>query len=787
MSPLNTKLFRDLIHLRGQVIAVALVVMCGVATYITMFSAYHALVATQAEYYQHYRFADLFAAAKRAPESIAARIREIPGVAAVETRVVVDALLDVPGLDEPATGRLISIPPGPRPMLNDIFIRRGRYVEPGRRGEVLASEAFASANKLNPGDEIGAVINGHWERLRITGIALSPEYVYEIRGTEVLPDNRRFGVLWMSRDVLGPAYDMEGGFNDLSVALAPGANPNAVAAGLDHILEPYGGRGAYDREEQVSHRFLSDEISQDRVTGTFIPAIFLGVAALLIHIVLSRLVSTQRAEIGVLKAFGYTHAAIGWSYIKFAMMTVAPGAGAGILLGAWLGRGLANLYAEFFRFPVLHFRVGWELAASAVLISCGSAVIGAWLASNGAASLPPAEAMRPPSPPRFHAGLLERFGFALYFPVPVRMILRNINRRKGKSALTVIGIAFSLAILILGRFFVDTIDYILDVQFTHAMRQDVSLWLNNPSSPSAGFDIGRLPAVLQMEPFRLVAVRLKHEHRKRRLAIFGLPAGAQLNRVLDRNLQVITLPEQGLVISRKLAEIMAVRPGDRLTVEVIEGQRPTWQAPVAATVDDMIGLFAYMDMHALNRLMREDGVISGAYLAADPAGLPELYRHLKTTPSIAGALLLEAMKKSFLETIAENMMTSTMILVSFACVIAFGVVYNSARIALSERGHELASLRVLGFTHGEVSRLLLGEQAILTFAAVPVGYAIGYAMAAMLISAMATELYRMPLIVSARTYAFAFLIVLAAACLSALLIIVRLHKLDLIGVLKTRE
>jgi putative ABC transport system permease protein len=271
MTSLNLKLGRDLRHLSSQVVAVMLVVACGMATYITMRSAYESLVVSQADYYRDYRFAEVFAQVKRAPESLARRIAAVPGVAQVETRVVFEVAVDVPGLEEPATGRLVSIPELRRPLLNDLFLREGRYLETGQRDEVIISEAFADANRLKIGDRLGAVLNGRWQRLRIVGIAISPEYVYEIRGVEVFPDNRRFGVLWMSREVLGPAFDLKDGFNDLTLTLSPGAAEAEVISRLDTLLEDYGGLGAYGRDEHLSNRFLSDEIKQDRVTGIFIP------------------------------------------------------------------------------------------------------------------------------------------------------------------------------------------------------------------------------------------------------------------------------------------------------------------------------------------------------------------------------------------------------------------------------------------------------------------------------------------------------------------------------------
>jgi putative ABC transport system permease protein len=786
MTPLNKVLLRDLLHLRGQVAAVAMVVACGIATYVTMRSSYDSLVISRADYYSTYRFADVFAHLKRAPDSLRREIAAIPGVAAAETRVVVESTLDVPGLDEPATGRLVSIPERRIPILNDLFIRKGRYVEPGRGNEALVSEAFASANKLDIGQSIGAVINGHWEPLTIVGIALSPEYVYEIRG-EVLPDNRRFGVLWVSREALGPAFDLDGAFNDVALTLGEGASEPGVIARLDSMLDPYGGLGAYGRRDQLSHRFLSDEIAQDRITGIFVPSIFLGIAAFLIHITLSRLVAMQRNQIAVLKAFGYSNADIAYHYLKFAMAMVLVGTGAGIALGIWLGSQLAALYENFFRFPELQFNAGPGLMATAIAISAGAAAGGALLAVRNAVSLPPAEAMRPKPPARFRPGLAERLGLERILSISARLIMRNIERRPLKALLAVSGIALAASIIVVGRYFFDALDHIMLVQFQTVQREDVSVVYNQPLTSRARHDISRLPGVLRAEPFRIVPVRLRFEHRARRVGILGLSPDAELRRLVDSELREVRLSPDGIVLTRSLAESLGATAGDSLTVEVLEANKPVRHVMLTGFVDELIGFSAYMDIRGLNRLMREGDTTSGAYLAVDPLEAPGLYSTLKRMPVVGAVEIRDATLASFKTTIAESLTISTSVLILFACIIAFGIVYNGARIALSERGNELASLRVLGFTRREVSMLLLGEQATVTLLGIPVGCLLGVGISAVLSRAMQSEIYRMPLVISAKTFVFAAAIIAVAAILSGLLVVNRLRRLDLIAVLKTRE
>jgi putative ABC transport system permease protein len=787
MRALNRKLLRDLLHLRGQVLAISLVVACGVAVFVSTRTAYDSLVMSRASYYADYRFADVFASLKRAPDLVAARIAAIPGVGVVETRIVFDVTLDVPGLAEPATGRILSIPEHRTPMLNDLYIRRGRYVEGGRRDEVLVGEAFALANHLDLGDTLGAVLNGRWQRLRIVGIVLSPEYVYEIRGSDIFPDNRRFGVLWMSRDAVGPAFDMDGAFNDVVVSLTPEAVEAEVIAQLDRLLERYGGLGAYGRADQISNRFLSDEIAQNRVYGIILPVIFLSVAAFLLNIVLSRLVAMQRDQIAVLKAFGYAHRTVAFHYFLFALVIVLIGAALGTGVGLWLGKWVNRMYVDFYRFPILRYVAGASVVLLAIGVAGGAAVFGALGAVRRALALPPAEAMRPESPPRFRHGPLERAGVQLRLSPPVRMILRNLIRRPMRAALSVLGIALAVAILLVGRYFVDAIQYIADVQFRIVQRDDVTVTFHDALPARARYDLQHLPGVLRSEPFRAVPVRLRFEHRTHRTGLMGLEPRSELHQLIDMRLHAVPVPPEGVLLTSKLAEILGVRRGDSLTVEVLEGARAVRRVPVIGTVDELVGLAAYMDARALSRLMREGSALSGAFLAVEPSAAARLYSALKRMPAVGGVSLREVMLQSFEATLAKSMGIFTTVLVVFACVIAVAMVYNAARIALSERGRELASLRVLGFTRAEVAQMLLGEQALLTLVAIPLGFLIGYQMCAALARQYQWELFRLPLFISGRSYAFAALVVLLAAVCSGVIVRHRLDRLDLVEVLKTRE
>jgi putative ABC transport system permease protein len=786
VKALDKKLLRDLWHTRSQVLTIAFVVAGGMGAFIASFSTYDSLQWSRGVYYEASRFGEVFAGLKRAPAPLEARIGGLPGVAEVETTVVFDVTLDLPGVDEPVVGRMIGLPDGGQPRINRLALRHGRFLEPGSRREVLVSEGFATARKLGPGDRLAAILNGNREELQIVGVVLSPEYVFATRGSS-LPDDRSFGVLWIDRERLASAFDMEGAFNYAVARLAPGASEPAVIAGLDRLLEPYGALGAYGRDEQLSHRILSQEISQQQVWGTFLPAIFMAVAAFLVNVVLSRHVATQREAIAALKALGYSDLRIGAHYLAFVSVIVVIGAALGIGVGWWLGRGMTGLYTDFFHFPRLIFRVQPWVPLLGAAVSLVAAVGGALNAVRQVAALAPAEAMRPPSPAQYRRMLFERIGLERWCSPAARMVIRTLERRPFRAAFTSFGIACSMAIIISGTFWRDVVDYMIDVQFNAAEREDASVMLTDPREARVRHEVGQLPGVSQVEGAREVPVRLRAGHQTYRTGIIGLSRNATLRRLLDEDLNEIPLPREGLLLTDRLAERLGLKPGDSVSVESLEGSRVKRDVLVAGVVADVFGMLGYMEINALNRLIGEGPSVSSIAVAVDREQASHLYARLKERPRVATVTVKASALQTFEETSARNIIFFTGVITLFAAAIAIGVVYNSARIALAERAWELASLRVLGFTRGEVSLFLLGELAIELVVGVPLGLALGYGLAAALIELMHDETFAMPLIIAARTYAFAALAILIAGIASALVVRHRVDHLDLVAVLKTRE
>lgn len=787
MGALNVKLLRDLRRLWAQALAIAFVVAGGVATLVLSIGSYRSLEETRNGYYERYAFADLFAHVRRAPKSIGDLIAEIPGVAAVDLRIAKLALLDIPNFREPATGQFVSLPEIQQPNLNRLYLRSGRLPEPGRAEEVVISESFAKTHAFTPGARFSALLNGRKRDLTVVGVALSPEFIYAIGPGDIMPDDRRYGVIWMSERALASAYDLDGAFSSVAVKLMPNVSEREVALRLDSLLDRYGGRATYGRKDQTSHAWLDHELDMLNNMSRTLPPIFLLVAAFLVNLTLTRFVALEREQIGLLKALGYRNGQVAWHYLTFVLVIVAVGIAIGSLAGTLLGVYVTQLFGDFFRFPFLVFSKSPDLYLAAAALSVVAAVIGAARGMRDIIVLPPAVAMQPPVPPRFRRRLSARFGLTRLLSPSTIMMLRNIGHHPIRATFTALGMALATAILVVSLFTRDTMEQLIDVTYFMSDRQDGTISFVERRPSGVVYDVARLPGVLAVEPYREVPARIRSGGVERRVVISGRPPDADLNRIIDTDLRPVALPQSGLAISDMLAQILALRVGDFVEVDLLEGQRRTLTVPIAARVEDYFGLRAMMNADALSRLMRERSSVNHVNLSFDQNQADRLYEAIKRMPMVSGMALQRASLANFRETVALLVTTMAGIYTGLAAVIAFGVVYNSARVSLSERARELASLRVLGFTQGEVFRILLLEIAFLTLIAQPPGWLMGYGLAWIMKTNLAGELMRVRLVVEELTYILASTVVIAGAIVSALVVHQRIARLDLVTVLKTRD
>ena len=786
MRVLDIKMFRDLRRLWAQALAIALVVAGGVATLLLAVGSHRSLDETRTAYYERYAFADVFAVLRRAPKNLVERLAEIPGVAAVEARIAKLALLDIPNFREPASGQFISLPEFGQPVLNRLYLRAGRLPEPGSLEEVVVNDSFAKAHGFAPGARFAAILNGRKRELVIVGSALSPEFIYTVGPGDIMPDDRRFAIVWMAEKALAAAYDLENAFSSVSLKLLRDASEREVIQHLDALLERHGGRAAYGRKDQTSHAWLDHELDMLNNMSRTLPPIFLLVAAFLVNLTLTRLVALEREQIGLLKALGYPNLTIAAHYLGFVLAIVAVGIAIGSVAGTLLGMYVTTLFGDFFRFPFLVFIRSPDLYVAAAGLSVLAAAVGAIRALREVVALPPAVAMQPPAPARFRHFLSPRLAVKLVSQ-PMLMMVRNLTRHPVRALFTTLGMALATAILVVSLFVSDTMEQLIDVTYFMADRQDGTISFVEKRPQHVVTQVARLPGVLAVEPYREIPVRIRNGNVERLIMISGRPRDSDLSRIIDVDLRPVRLPESGLAISDMLAQVLGVQAGDLVDIELLEGQRRTVSLQLTALVEDYFGIKGMMDSDALARLMREAPAVNSVNVSLDAAGLDRLYAAVKGMPTVSGMALQRVSLANFRDTVALLVNTMASIYTALAAIIAFGVVYNNARISLSERARELASLRVLGFTQGEVLRILLLELAILTLIAQPPGWAIGYGLAWIMKTNLAGELMRVRLVVEPFTYLSASAVVCAAALFSALVIRRRVNRLDLVAVLKTRD
>ena len=787
VSPLDKKLARDLWRMRGQAVAIAVVIALGVLMLVMMDGLVNSLGETKRAYYERYRLADVFAPAKRAPNHLLKDIAQIPGVGAVEGRINGGALIDLPGIDVPVRARALSLPERGAPRLNDIYLTDGRRLDATRVDEILLLRGFAKAHDLRPGSRLTATMNGARRTFTIAGLAESPEFLYAVAPGELAPDDSRFAVIWMNEEALASAFDLKGAFNEALVALSREGRVDVVIDGLDRLLGPFGAAGAYGLKDHVSNRFISEEIAGLQASSKTVPPLFLAVAAFLLYIVISRIIQSEREQIGLMKAFGYSGREIATHYGKFILVIAAGGAALGCLAGVLAGRSMAVLYLDYFKFPFLVFQIDPSAFVIAIASSILAASAGGVFVLRGIFKLTPAVAMRPPAPADFSKSAAISTALKRVLDQPSRMIVRRMLRQPWRAGAAIIGIAAGMALSVAMLSVMSSFDKVLELNFSVIDRSDVTVSFVEPLGDSAIYALQRMPGIIEVEPVRTVPALLRNGLNTYRGAINGLVGQPKLNRAVDADMQPIYVRRDGIILAKALADILKLKAGETLTVEVREGRRPVLQLPVVAVAQSLLGAPAYLELSALNRALKEPNRVSGAYLRIDQADSAAVYKRIKDMPIVAGVSLRAETRAAFKKLMDTGAGAVRYIMAAIAGIITFGIVYNSARIAFAERSRDLASLRVIGFTKGEAAYVLLGELAIITLAALPVGSLLGYWLASAISAGFSTDLYQIPQSFSPEAYGVAWIAVLAAALISGWLVKRDVDRIDLVSALKTRE
>ncbi|MGD9863293.1 MAG: ABC transporter permease [Pseudodonghicola sp.] len=786
-GPLTRKLLRDLWRIKGQATAIGLVIAVGVMMLVMMTGLVASLDETRRAYYDRYRLADVFAPITRAPEHMAADLRALPGVAAIQTRVIGSALIDLDGNALPIQARALSLPDYHDPALNAVYLTDGRMFDGARADEVVVLRSFAIAHALRPGDRLTVTMNGFRRTLSVVGFAQSPEFLYSTAPGELVPDDARFAVLWMSRTALEAAYDMEGAFNQVLFSLSRGTDPQAVIDAADRLLDRFGSQGAYGVADLESNMFITEEIGGLRRSAGSVPPVFLAVAAFLLYIVISRMVQSEREEIGLMKAFGYTNMEVGGHYFRMILAIALGGAVAGGLLGVAVGRWMIDLYLIYYKFPFLVFRLDPASFLIGFSTSILAASAGGLFVLRRVFALTPAVAMRPAAPPDYSRSGRIAAGLSHLLDQPSRMVLRRLTRQPLRMGGAVLGVAAGLSLSVAMASILNSFDAMQALTFDIIDRSDLNVSFIHPVEARSAYELESLPGVIEVEPVRTVPAILRNGRERYNGAIFGLVDHPRLNRAVDADTRPIPMRPGGVILSTGLAKTLGIEAGDTLTVEVREGRRPVLELPVTKVAESLLGSPAYMELGALNRALKEPLRISGAYLRVDAAQAPRIYRRLKNMPMVAGVSVKADSLAALRKVMDQGAGAMRYVMALIAAVITFGVIYNAARVAQAERSRDMASLRVLGFTRAEVAFVLLGELVVVVLLALPLGALMGYGLTFAVAAGFSTDIYQIQPVFAPASYGQAMAVVIAAALISGWLVKRDIDRADMVSALKTRE
>jgi putative ABC transport system permease protein len=792
VSVLDRKLGREFWASVWLLLAICLIIMLGVGCYVSMATVYRSLETAKADYYSQCRMADFTVELKKAPLAEIEEIGKLPGVAAIRPRISFYTTVDLPDCEKPINGLVLSLPERRAETVNDIFLRRGSYFTGERENEVIVNEAFAEQHHLAPGQWIYLILNNRRQELFIVGTAISSEFVYLLSPGAIVPDPEHFGVFYLKQNYAEDVFDFDGAANQVLGVYSPGTNVSQQATldEAERMLEPYGVITTTPLVDQASNRYLTQEIQGLASFAVVMPIIFLGVAAVVLNVLLTRLVEQQRTVIGTLKALGYSNRQVFLHFLKFGLAVGVVGGLTGGLIGYYMAEGMTIMYRMFYSFPRLDnaFYTDIQLSGMAISVVCG--VIGSLHGTRLVLKLKPAEAMRAKPPRGGKAILLERIGwFWSRLSTGWRMVVRNVVRNRMRTLAGIFAAAMGAAMLSSGFMMLQGSFYLVDFQFKWVMRSDIDLSFKDQRSEAALLEIRNLPGVELAEPKLSIAGTFTNGSHHKKGAVIGLLPNAKLTVPRDLDANPIPIHPTGLTMSRKMAEILHVERGDYLTFKTSRGLRREHRVQVLEIAESYLGTAVYADFDYLNHLIGEHRSSNEVQLLVDrdPEIQKELFAELKQLPYIQAVNCRSDMVKNLEETLIQSMLGFIGALILFAGTIFFGSILNSALIGLAERQREVATLRVLGYGPWQIGNLLFQESLIVTIFGTILGMPIGYGLTILMAISYDSELFRFPVISTAATWISTFVLALLFCILAQLFVQRAILKMDWLEALQSKE
>jgi len=789
---LDRKLLREIGGAKGLLLAITSIIAIGVSCYVCMQSAYLNLSLAKQRYYRQCRMGDFWIDLKKAPEAELRQVADIPGVAIMQPRIQFLATMDVPRATEPINGIVLSLPERRETIVNDIVLRRGSYFTDRRDNEVIVNATFAEARGIHPGQYIHVLLNNRRQELFVVGTALSSEFAYLLGPGAMMPDPQHFGVLYIKHHYAEEVFDFNGAANQVVGRLEPAYrdHPERVLREAERLLEPYGVLATTPLKLQASNQYLSNEIAGLASMATILPVVFLTVAALVLNVLMTRLARQQRVVVGTLKALGYSNTQVFFHFLKFGSVVGIAGSVLGSILGYLFATGMTHVYNQYFEFPdlVSAFYAHTHLVGLAVSLAC--AIAGTMHGARSMLKLHPAEAMRPAPPRRGGAIFLERFATIWNrLSAGWRVAIRSIVRHRFRTAAGVFAAAMGAGLLVAGFMMNEAADYMVDFQFHRVSRSDVDLVFKGAQGEEVLTELKQLPGVDLVEPQLNVGCTFVNGAARRKGGIIGVLPDAQLTMPRDRDGQRLRIPDTGLVVNRRLAEILDVGPGDDLTIVPVEGDRHPLSVPVAEITDSFMGLAVYADIHFLSRLRDEEFAVSGAQLKTvnNREEINQLYRELKQLPAIESITSRRHMVNMLTDTIIQNQRVMIFMLVFFSGAVFFGSVLNSSMVSLAERSREVATLGALGYTPWEIGGMFLRETMVVNLLGALLGLPIGYGLTELTAYGFNNDLLRLPVVTAPWIWWWTIGLSIAFSLAAHAIVQWRIYCMDLLESLKVKE
>lgn len=792
MKVLDRKLIRDLRRSRGLLLAITSIMAVGVACYVALGFAYRNLSTAKNEYYADCRMADFSIEVKKAPLAELAAVERLPGVVEVRPRIQFFATVDIERIAEPLNGIVLSLPDRREPTINDVILRRGGYFTDIRDNEVIVNEKFARHHGLSPGHWIHLILNNRRQELFIVGTAVSSEFTYLVGPGSIMPDPEHLGVFYLKHSYAEDVFDFDGACNQVMGRLAPNVRdrPDETLRRAELLLDSFGVFTTVPLEQQPSNRFLSNEISGLKAFGVIDPLIFLSVAALVLNVLMTRLAEQQRVIVGTLKALGYYDRQVFGHFLKFGL---AVGVLSGVLgggLGYWISMAMTGLYRKFFEFPTLANRFYLDIFVQGMVVSLVCSLIGSVHGARSVLRLEPAEAMRPKPPAQGGAIWLERFGrFWQSLSFAGRMMLRNLVRHRFRTTAGVFAAAMGAGMSVNALMLVEATSFLVDFQFSQIQRSDIDLAFKDERPAAALTEARQLPGIDRAEPLFNVGCTFVNGSHSYRSGITGLAVDARLTIPRDLGGRRLRIPDVGLVMSRKLAQILHVARGELVEVRPTKGLREPWRVPVTEIADSYVGLTVYANIDYLSRLTHEELAISGVQLAVNSQrdSLAMLYGELKRLPGVQSVTARADTVANVHETLIKNQRVFIGLLCLFAGVIFFGSVLNSSLVGLAEREREVATLRVLGYTEWQVGNLFLRESMLINTVGTLVGMPLGYLLNWGITIAYDTDMFRIPVVDPTSSCVATFVLGTVFALIAHGFVQRAIFRMDWLEAMKTKE